>query len=376
MEPFKNLFSPELVKCIAFHLDKHIASFDRETFESSILNTLDSLEIKERAQLIADQLHLVLPSEFDARRAVLYAILHPEEIDNADKISDEDGIRNWGIFPLTLVVGQHGTDEIESSLALLKEMTKRFTSEFGIRDLILADQDKALLVLQQWVTDPNHHVRRLISEGTRPRLPWAKQLPKLIKDPSPMLPLLEALRDDKEEYVRRSVANHLNDIAKDHPELIAELANKWMIGADKNREKLVLHACRSLIKQGHPLTLKAFGIEPPEITLTDFGIESDQVIFGTALDFKAKLLSTSDKPQDLIIDYSIHLLKANGKTAAKVFRGTKVTIDAGETYQFQKKHAIKPITTRKYYPGVQAVSLRINGNDFGYIEFDLVMEER
>lgn len=375
MEPFKNLFSTELVKCIAFHLEKHISNFDRELFESNVLTTLESLELKERAQLIADEMHSVLPNKDEARGNILCAILHPEELDNADKLSDEDGIRSWGIFPLTLVVGQHGTHDIEASLTLLKAMTKRFTSEFGIRDLLLADQKKSLEVMQQWLNDPNLHVRRLISEGTRPRLPWGKQLPDLINDPSPVLPLLEALRDDPEEYVRRSVANHLNDIAKDHPDLVAQLANDWMVGADKNRERLIRHACRSLIKQGHPLALKAFGIEPPQITLGDIGLTSDQVIFGEALNFCVNLQSTSNTPQDLIIDYSIHFLKANGKLAPKVFKGTKVTLEAGGVYQFQKKHNIKPITTRRYYAGKQALSLRINGNDFAYIEFDLVMAE-
>ncbi|PWQ94570.1 DNA alkylation repair protein [Leucothrix arctica] len=375
MEPFKNLFSPSLVKCIAFHLNKHIINFDAEGFENNILETLETLELKGRAQLISDQLHVVLPNDDKARQKVLYTILHPEELDNGDKPSDEDGIRNWGIFPLTLVVGQHGTHDIEESLLLLKAMTKRFTSEFGIRDLLIADQSKALMVLQQWLTDPNKHVRRLISEGTRPRLPWGKQLPELIKDPTPMLPVLEALRDDKEEYVRRSVANHLNDIAKDHPDLVATIANDWMKGADKNREKLIRHACRSLIKQGHPLALKAFGIEPPDITLIDLSLTSSTVAFGSSLEFNVNLKSNSDKAQQLIIDYSIHFLKANGKLAPKVFKGTKVTLEAGASYQFQKRHAIKPITTRRCYAGLHALSLRINGNDFGYIEFDLIMSE-
>jgi len=373
MEPFKNLFSPELVSCIASHLEKHMTGFEPAKFEQSILISLEKLELKERAQLIADQLHSVLPNNESERSEILLGMLHPEEIDNTNKSSDEDGIRGWGIFPLTLVVGQHGTENVEASLNLLKAMTKRFTSEFGIRDLLLSDQAKALQVMKQWANDPNYHVRRLVSEGTRPRLPWAKQLPELINNPAPALPLLTALRDDDEEYVRRSVANHLNDIAKDHPDLIAQLANDWMVDADKKREKLIRHACRSLIKQGHPQALKAFGIEPPEITLNELRLKSDKVIFGDALDFCVELKSTSNTPQDLIIDYSIHFLKSNGKLAPKVFKGSKVTLQAGDSYQFQKKHAIKPITTRRYYQGIQALSLRINGNDFAYVEFELVM---
>ena len=375
MEPFKNLFSPKLVSCMAYHLQKQLPGFDRPAFEASILEKLGSLALKERAQLIADHIHAVLPPAYSARHAVLYAILHPEALDNADKASDEDGIRSWGIFPLTLVVGQHSLDDFENGLLLLKAMTQRFTSEFGIRDLLIADQDKALQIMSAWLDDPNHHVRRLISEGTRPRLPWGKQLPRLIANPAPMLPLLTALRDDESEYVRRSVANHLNDIAKDHPDLIAELANDWMQGADKHREKLVRHACRSLVKQGHPLALKAFGIEVPQLAEVSLVLGTPSVIFGGTLSFSAKLRSDSAKPQPLIIDYLLHFKKANGKLAAKVFKGSKLTLAAGERYTFRKNHTIKPITTRRYYSGEQGLSVRINGHDFGYVSFELLMPE-
>ncbi len=373
MEPFKNLFSPELVVCFGHHLQKHLVEFDRKVFEQTILSQLESLELKGRAQLIADQVYVVLPTSQSERHAVLYALLHPEEFDNEGQGSDEDGIRGWGVFPLTLLIGQREIGAFDDAMQLLKAMTKRFTSEFGIRYLLLEDQDRALAILQQWADDPNQHVRRLVSEGSRPRLPWGQQLPRLIDDPMPVLPLLTALRDDSEEYVRRSVANHLNDIAKDHPDLIAQLANDWMRGADKNRERLVRHACRSLIKQGHPLALKAFGIEAPQLDLVSLSLEADVVQLGSALSINAELQSTSDVDQTLVIDYLLHFKKANGKLAAKVFKGSKTQLAAGTTYAFRKNHVIKAITTRRYYAGEQGVSLRINGQDYGYVSFELVM---
>jgi len=373
VEPFKNLFSPQLVVCLADHLEKHLASFDRRAFEAPVLGALEALELKARAQLIADHLRLALPDDHGERARILGAMLHPDEEDHANATSDKDGICGWGVMPLTMVVGQHGLDDFERSLALLKEMTKRSSSEYAVRYFLLADQARALGIMGDWVTDPNYHVRRLVSEGTRPRLPWAMQLPQLMADPAPMLPILEALRDDGEAYVRRSVANHLNDIAKDHPDLVAGLAKKWMRGADKKREKLVRHACRSLIKQGHEGALAAFGLGAPQVRLETLAIETPKVAFGDALAFSASLCSTSRKPQALVIDYILHFRKANGRLAGKVFKWTKTTLGAGEVRRLTRSHPIRAITTRRYYGGQQALSLRINGCDFGYEAFDLKM---
>ena len=371
MEPFKNNISPELVVCISDHLEKHLGNFDRQGFETPILHKLNTLELKQRAQLISDHLHVALPEAFDERAKVLRAMLHPHDGEHNGQQSDENGISGWGMFPLAMVVGQHGQQAFEGSLLLLKDMTSRFSSEFDVRYYLIADQERALNIMSAWVDHPNMHVRRLLSEGTRPRLPWGMQLRQLVEDPSPMLPLLEALRDDKEEYVRRSVANHLNDIAKDHPDLVAGLAKDWMKGADKNRERLVRHACRTLIKKGHVGALEAFGLGAPEIDLTEFTIETKHVVLGGSVDFEATLKSTSKKAQSLVIDYLLHFKKANGGQTGKVFKWKSIKLVPGASATMRKSHAIKAITTRRYYEGEQALSLRINGQDFGFEEFDL-----
>lgn len=370
MEPFKNSFSPTLVSCIADQLEQHIASFDRANFEVPIHRALDDLELKARAQLIADHIHLALPRDHAERSRVLRAMLR-DEYDEA-QLSDEHGLAGWAVYPLTIVVGQHGIDDFEDSLELLKAMTGRFSSEFGIRYFLLADQDRALGIMRSWIDDPSKHVRRLVSEGTRPRLPWATHLTQLIADPSPMLPILKALRDDEEEYVRRSVSNHLNDIAKDHPDLVAELAADWMQGADKQRERLVRHACRTLIKQGHAAALKAFGLAEPKILLNSLTIESRAVELGGALTFSANVVSNSNRPQALVVDYQVYFKKSNGQLVGKVFKWKQVMLQPGEHLVLSRSHSIRPITTRRYYGGQQAVSLRINGCDFGYATFDLI----
>jgi 3-methyladenine DNA glycosylase AlkC len=373
VEPFKTNISQQLVRCIGGHLEKHLAGFDRPAFEAEILEELDALELKQRGRLIAEVMDRRLPRDLTERFAVLKAMLHPVTEIAFDRGSDETGIRGWGILPLGMVVSASGLEDFDASLALLKEMTKRATAEFDVRPFLERDQERALQIMRPWVRDDSVHVRRLVSEGTRPRLPWGLRLKRLVEDPTPTLPLLEALKDDRSDYVRRSVANHLNDIAKDHPDLVAEIAARWLKGADGNRQKLVRHACRSLIKQGHPATLTAFGLHPPEIRVDGPRISTPSVVYGDAVGFDIDLVSTGAAPQDLVLDYLVHFMKANGTLAPKVFKWTRLSLQPGETVSLSRAHAIRPITTRVYYGGTQAVSLRINGRDFGYSEFELVM---
>ncbi len=372
MEPFKNNMSLELAGLLADHLARHLPDFDRAAFMGPIEQKLPDLELKERSNLMANQMVAVLPEGIKERHAVLLNMLHPQDGDVSSP-ADETGIRGWGMMPMCRVVGGYGGADLPGSLDLLFEMTKRWSAEFDIRPFLIADQEAVLAHITPWVTDPSEHVRRLVSEGTRPRLPWGEQLPRLIADPTPMVPLLAALRDDPSEYVRRSVANHLNDIAKDHPDLIAKIAAEWIVDADKNREKLLRHACRSLIKQGHADTMAVFGLFAPKIELSSFELACDQVAMGGALDFTAQITSTGTKPQDLVVDFVVYFMKANGKLAPKVFKGGKMRLAPHETAQFARKHGIKPITTRKYYAGTQRISLRINGHDFGDLAFELMI---
>lgn len=376
MEPFKNKISPDLVRCLGGHLKRQLTRFDQDAYEQAILTRLNVLELKQRAVLIADETAKVLPQPLDERFEIIEALLHPQTDIAFDRSSDERGIRGWGIMPLGMIVSSCGLVDFERSFALLKEMTKRATAEFDVRPFLERDQERALAIMAPWVEERNVHVRRLVSEGTRPRLPWGMRLKSLITDPSPTLPLLEALKDDPEDYVRRSVANHLNDIAKDHPDLVAEIAGRWLEDADPNRTKLVRHACRSLIKQGHSKTLSAFGLNPPQIELAGPDVSTPKVTFGSALEFGVELSSTSNTSQDLVIDYLVHFKKANGTLAPKVFKWTKVSLAGGERIALLRKHPIKPITTRVYYGGTQAISLRINGQDLGYSEFELVLPQR
>ena len=370
MEPFKNAISPEVVRLTGHLLAPHLDGFDEQAFTDKLVPLLDTLALKERVGLIAEELHAILPKAHSERYRILRAMLHPE-VQGIVSESSEHGLSGWAIWPLTQVVGIYGLDDFDASLSVLRDMTNRFTAEFDVRPFIVRNQEKALEIITAWANHPDEHVRRLVSEGTRPRLPWGVQLKALVADPSPMLETLKMLRDDSSEYVRRSVANHLNDIAKDHPDLVAKIAGEWLQGASKEREKLVRHACRTLIKQGHPEALAAFGLLPPEIEVPVTNLKSSSVVFGEALEFDVALRSTAAKSQSMVIDYVIHFLKANGSLSQKVFKWSKVELAAGEVRQMSRKHAIKPITTRVYYNGAQKISLRINGRDYDAVEFEL-----
>ncbi len=252
-------------------------------------------------------------------------------------------------------------------------MTKCSSSEFGIRFFLLAAPEKTLSVLNKWTDDKNQHVRRLVSEGTRPRLPWGMRLPLFIDDPAPVVELLEKLKDDEKEYVRRSVANNLNDIAKDHPDLVANIAEKWMIGAGKERKRLIRHACRTLIKNGDKKALRVLGYGAPKLGDAKLEVLTPEVAFGDALQFSLSISSISNRDQLLMVDYVIHHQKANGSTSPKVFKWKSTTLSAKKSLTAIKKHGIKKITTRVYYPGAHRVEVVVNGVSVATADFQLLM---
>lgn len=372
-EPFKNLFNEGVIQVLAERFLLVWPEFDHDGFLSAASEKLESLELKQRSDQITRAMASFLPSDFEHAAEILLAALAVDEDPEHARKEESEGLGGFAIMPMTYYVGRHGLDHFEQSMTLFKEMTKRFSSEFGIRYLLLEQPERTLAELMNWTTDADKHVRRLVSEGSRPRLPWGMQLPAFIEDPAPLFGLLEALKDDPEEYVRRSVANNLNDIAKDHPDKVAEIAGQWLKDADKNRKRLVKHACRTLVKQGHKPTLAALGYGAPHIEIKRLDILTPKVEFGTAVEFELSLASTSGKTQPLIIDYAVHHRKANGKTTRKVFKWKTVTLKAGASQTATRQHAIRPITTRKYYPGTHSVEILINGESMGCRDFELVM---
>ena len=373
-EPFKNFFNEDVILGMATHFKKQWQEFDDKAFVKTALNNLEALELKARSEQITNSMIQYLPEDFEQAGKIMLACLGREL---GDKITDESidrsGISGWGVMPMTHYVGLQGQDHIDLSMTLLKEMTKRFSSEFGIRFFLLESTEQTLSILKTWARDSNHHVRRLASEGSRPRLPWAMRLPMFINDPTPVIDLLALLKDDDKEYVRRSVANSLNDIAKDHPDVVAELAEQWMKGANIDRKRLIRHGCRSLIKNGHKKALEVLGYGLPRLAQAEIKILTPEVEFGSDLQFTLTIVSDSNQDQSLMIDYLIHHQKANGRTSPKVFKWKDITLGAEKTLTSTKKHGFKKITTRVDYPGTHRVEVMVNGVSVGDAEFQLLM---
>ncbi len=363
-EPLKNLLRPALVRAMVEIIAANAPSFDHDRFTAFATDGIEALELMERAALIRDALFATLPESFPEAATILAASL---------PAAGKTGLTGWMLLPVNQFIAARGIRDFDIALDLLKALTPHFTAEFGIRQFIHQDQERALATIIRWVDDANHHVRRLASEGTRPRLPWAMRLPQLIKDPSPILPILTALMDDPEDYVRRSVANSLNDIAKDHPDLVAAFIAEHIEGASAERRWLLKHASRTLLKKGHTRALANFGFGAAASLECNLLLANPAVLFGEGLDFEIRLRNAGNIAQSLMIDYAIHHVKADGSLSPKVFKWKTVTLEAGEDHIVQRRHAMRPITTRRYYPGEHRIVILVNGTETASGNFVLSM---
>lgn len=361
-DAFKLLIDGARVREAGFHLQRVWRDFDRRGFEKQALSGLDALEFKARAMQVADALEAFLPEDFDRAAGLIETSLGPPgEGDGLGFRTTQDGLAGWICWPLGEYISRRGIGSPERTLIALHALTRRFTAEFAIRPILLRHPDVVFRTLQAWTRDPSAHVRRLVSEGSRPRLPWGLQLKPLIADPSPTLPLLRALQDDGSAYVRRSVANHLNDIAKDHPERVAAWLQEHLPGASQQRRALLRHASRTLIKQGHAPTLKAWGLGHAFKGEASFRVTPKRLRIGETLQLQVDLRSQARQSQSLAIDYLVHYVKSNGGTSAKVFKGWTLNLAAGEFRKLEKTHSFRPVTTRALFPGTHRLQLQANG---------------
>ena len=372
-EPFKNLINPALVRSAARQLARTWPEFDSSVFTTRAERGLEGLELKARAMQIADALEATLPDDFaraaDVLERALAAPGAEREVTGPEVAAD--GLSGWILWPVGEFVARRGIESPNRALGALHAITQRFTAEFAIRPLILAHPALVFETLATWTRDPSPHVRRLVSEGSRPRLPWGLQLKSLIVDPSPSLPLLRALQDDESAYVRRSVANHLNDIAKDHPALVAEWLERYLPSATVERRALLRHASRTLIKQGDRRVLKAWGLGRRFSGTAEFSLAPRRVAVGESLTMMLTLRSTFNRPQQLVIDYAVHHVKSDGTTSPKVFKGWTVVLAPHAELRLKKRHSMKRVTTRRYYPGRHAIDVHVNGEPVASASFTL-----
>ncbi len=363
-EPFKEMINPGVVGQIAESLAAVREDFDREGFVTQAVDGLTDLELKARVVQVAHALRVHLADDWGEAVAHVVASL-PPPMEGTEGLTEA-----FGLWPLCTLVELYGVEEPEISLPALRAMTQRFSAEFAIRPFLQRDPEGTLAVLRGWLGDDSVHVRRWISEGTRPRLPWGLRLTAFVADPSPTLPLLDALVDDPDPYVRRSVANHLNDVAKDHPTVALQVARRWAADATEARMGVVRHALRTLVKAGDPDALALLGFGPPDATVR-LALQPATVVLGGKVTLTAQVQSSATVDQELLLDYVVHHVRANGKTSPKVFKGRTLTLPAGAQTTWTKTHSLRPVTTRRYYAGVHRVELQLNGRRLAEASFTL-----
>lgn len=289
----------------------------------------------------------------------------------------DPGFTGWMIWPMTeavaeLAITDGSPEAIDLGLDLMAALTPRLTAEFSVRRLLLAEPDRALAAAQRWTVDPDAHVRRLASEGTRPHLPWAKAIPAISADPGRTVDILDLLYRDSSESVRRSVANHLNDISRRHPDLVVATARRWLAAPDDTTAALVKHALRTLIKRGDPGALQLLGFGTADLlTVSGPTLHSAEIALGESLVFETSVTNRADEAVTVVVDFVLHFRKANGGTAPKVFKLSTASLGPGEKRTFRKSFPVRPITTRRYYPGRQGIDIQVNGRRYGDVAFTL-----
>jgi 3-methyladenine DNA glycosylase AlkC len=363
----RDVFNEKVVSQLAKDLAGAWHGFDANGFSRTVNAQIEPLSFSQRAALIRDALWEYLPKDYPSALKIILKALPPEITTD-----DVTGFDNFIIMPQNDYVAKYGLDHYDLSMQALYEMTKRFTAEGAIRAFLLKYPEKTLSILSRWAEDPNPHVRRLASEGTRPRLPWTMQLKPFIQDPRPVLALLEKLKSDPVLMVRRSVANNLNDLAKDHPDLVVKTLRRWSKIDDDGTQWLIQHAARTLVKQGNQDVLTVLGYDSdPDIQVSKIRLNTSVVPMPGEIVFSFDVKSISKREQNLVVDYVIHHVKANGKLTPKVFKLTKKKLNAGESVHITKRHSFRLITTRKYYPGKHAIEIQVNGISYGKVEFEL-----
>ena len=367
-EPLVSQYGHDVPQAIARMVAAVHPRFDTDAFLHDALSGYDALALMPRGKHIARALHKHLPADYgDAVRILLASVDQPHG--RAPGLS----LASFLYLPHTVFVAEFGLDHFDVSMQAQHTLTQRFTAEFSIRTFLQKHAEATLERLTEWTRDPSDHVRRLVSEGSRPRLPWASRLPAFQRDPAPVLALLERLKDDPALYVRRSVANNLNDIGKDHPEVLAATANTWLRGATTpERRWIVQHALRSAVKRGEPGALAALGFgASANVVIGQPNVAPQRAVVGGTLAVAFDVTNNTAQPQRVLVDFAVHYVKANGQSRAKVFKLKTLNLAAHETQRVGKSISLAEMTTRKHYPGLHRVDAMLNGRAQALGSFEL-----
>lgn len=358
-DTLKGFFSPSLVRRLAGEIARVHPAFPERAFIRSATSGLEELELLDRGRHIARALAAHLPKEYPKAIDVLLRSLGPEHA------SDEllgVGMAPFFYLPHTIFVAEHGLDHFDLSMRAQYELTKRFSAESSIRAYIAHDPERTFAVLRKWATDADPHVRRLVSEGTRLRLPWAMRVAWLDAHPQRVLELLELLKDDPSSLVRRSVANNLNDLGKVYPELLTRTCAAWLEGASPERRALIEHALRSAVKRGEAAALRLLGYgKKAAVSIESVRFDPPRVKIGKRVAMHFVLRSKSAKAQELLVDVAVHFVQVRG-TSRKVFKIKRVILPARGTVELSTSFSLAVHTTRVPRPGAHAVEIIVNGD--------------
>lgn len=362
-EPLKNMYNEAYVATLSRAIESVESSFDSKGFAHRIFdNQWVNRELKDRMRHITECLHHFLPDDYPSALSILR--------NSAKDKSLKDYTFENMIFPDFVEV--YGQEDWENSLPALEQFTQLSSAEFAVRPFIVQDSERMMAQMFEWASHENHHVRRLASEGCRPRLPWAMALPKFKKDPAPILPILDLLKNDESDYVTRSVANNLNDISKDNPQIVLDTLSGWQKQPSDTIRWITGHALRGLIKAGDEQALALLGYGEVDVKIDNFSIRPDKIAMGEEIQFSFDLIPASDESQALMVDYVMHFVRAGDKTSAKVFKLKKMDLAPGETVSISKKHSFKAISTRRYYPGIHTIAIQVNGTVIAEKDFELL----
>ena len=346
-EPLKNYINADLIAQLSKSLKKSDSKFNAAGFEKAVFDKeWKNRELKQRIRHVTNCLNEFLPYPYRKQLTILCEVA--------------SGFRGLGALIFPDFVEVYGLNDLDASLDALETLTQYSTGEFAIRPFIGKEQEKVMKRMKEWAKHPNEHVRRLSTEGCRPRLPWASPLPAFKKNPKSVLEILDLLKNDPSEYVRRSVANNLNDIAKDNPELVVKTAKRWY-GKNPETNKLIKHGCRTMLKQGDPEVLAIFGFsKTSNASVKNLKTDQNKISIGDTLGFSFEIHNESKKPQSLRVEYIVYFVKSNGSHSKKVFQHSTKDFASGKT-KMQKKHKFTDFTTRKHYPGEHHLAIAVNG---------------
>ena len=365
----RDVFNQRNVKKLGEDLKKSYPLFNITAYEKRLSPLFIDSSFSERKKTITECLIDLLPEDVERTIDILTSCL-PEPYSDDGLDGDMD---RFIVASMADAVSRIGINHFHKSMSALKLMTQSFSAEWAIRPFIEKFPDDAHFILLEWSMDKNAHVRRLVSEGTRPYLPWGKKLSITDKDAEWSLSLLEQLMNDTSPYVRTSVANHLNDLTKKHPDTVLRFLNSNKIEITNYKPiPFFKKALRNLIKAGNADALELIGYSPEvkaEINITKCPVE---VLRGEKLNFNISITSTSSDSQEVLIDFIIHFYKSNGSLSPKVFKLTSFTLSGNSTKTIDKSFSFKPITTRKYYPGPHLIEIMVNGNVKARKKFELV----